>query len=342
MREGGTEQSSLDRFADYRQMVNQLAVPVEVTGDPSDNFGFHVRAVRFGSGVELAVNSVSEARVVAKRTKATVRRSDPEAYRLLVVLRGRADMTHCGRGGEFAAGDMGLFDTSQPFQVVRAAGPAPSSFAMFTFPRNRLPLAETAMRDLVGGRLDGQRGVGAVVADFMRKLLEEAEFCTPAERARLGASAVDLLSVLVARELDIDALTTTEARHRSTFLQAQLFIKDHLGDPELAPELIAAAHHISVRLLHKLFHQAGTTVAGAIRSGRLEVCRSDLADPAKAGRPVNAIAARWGFRSEAHFNRTFRAAVGVPPGEWRAQQLASDGPGRPPGEAGPRSDPALS
>jgi hypothetical protein len=40
------------------------------------------------------------------------------------------------------------------------------------------------------------------------------------------------------------------------------FIQQHLGDPELSPGAVAAAHHISVSYLHKLFHAEGATVAG--------------------------------------------------------------------------------
>jgi AraC-like DNA-binding protein len=61
--------------------------------------------------------------------------------------------------------------------------------------------------------------------------------------------------------------------------------------------MIAAAHHISVRLLHKLFQEQGQTVAGWIRARRLEGCQRDLLEPAEAGRPVAALAARWGYRS---------------------------------------------
>ena len=59
------------------------------------------------------------------------------------------------------------------------------------------------------------------------------------------------------------------------------------------------------------------TVAGWIRSRRLERCRRDLADPSLAARPVAAIAARWGFSSAADFSRAFRTAHGVPPAEYR-------------------------
>jgi AraC-like DNA-binding protein len=46
-------------------------------------------------------------------------------------------------------------------------------------------------------------------------------------------------------------------------------------------------------------------------------------DPALIPRPVSAIAARHGFTSPAAFSRTFRAAYGLPPGEFRTARLRS-------------------
>jgi AraC-like DNA-binding protein len=43
--------------------------------------------------------------------------------------------------------------------------------------------------------------------------------------------------------------------------QFHAFIWENLGDPNLTPGAIAAAHHISLRYLHKLFHAEGQTVA---------------------------------------------------------------------------------
>ena len=81
--------------------------------------------------------------------------------------------------------------------------------------------------------------------------------------------------------------------------------------------MIAAAHHISLRSLHQLFHDEGLTVAGWIRQRRLECCRRDLSDPALAARPVAAIAARWGFlepgRLQPGVPRRARAAPGGVP-----------------------------
>lgn len=80
---------------------------------------------------------------------------------------------------------------------------------------------------------------------------------------------------------------------------------------------MAAATHISVSYLHKLFHAEGISVAAWIRQRRLEACRRDLADPASAARPVAAIGARWGFTSAARSSQVFKAAHGMAPQQYR-------------------------
>ena len=62
------------------------------------------------------------------------------------------------------------------------------------------------------------------------------------------------------------------------------YVELHLTDPDLSPEVIARAHHISVRYLHKLFKGEGTTVGRWIPRRRLEECRRDL-DAVRPGGP---------------------------------------------------------
>jgi AraC-like DNA-binding protein len=103
-------------------------------------------------------------------------------------------------------------------------------------------------------------------------------------------------------------------------LRIQSFIERNLADPLLSPGMIAAAHHISVRGLHKMYEAEEQTIAASIRRQRLEGSRQDLLDPGLRDRPVSAVGARWGFQDPAAFSRAFRAAYGVPPAEYRAMR----------------------
>ncbi|MEU9308346.1 helix-turn-helix transcriptional regulator [Streptomyces sp. NPDC048256] len=109
----------------------------------------------------------------------------------------------------------------------------------------------------------------------------------------------------------------TPGAHSPVLGRVLEYIELHLTDPDLSPEVIARAHHISVRYLHKLFKDEGTTVGRWILRRRLEECRRDLMRYGRGGRTIAAVAARWGFLSATHFSRVFRSAYGMSPREWR-------------------------
>ncbi|GHH89757.1 hypothetical protein GCM10017771_41830 [Streptomyces capitiformicae] len=118
-----------------------------------------------------------------------------------------------------------------------------------------------------------------------------------------------------------------ETRQRGTAERVRSFIRQNLHDPELAPPVVAAAHHISLSYLHRIFQQEspGETVGAWIRGRHLEGARRDLADPALRGLPGHALAARWGYPRASDFTRAFRPAYGLPPTEYRFQVLPCDG-----------------
>jgi transcriptional regulator GlxA family with amidase domain len=80
---------------------------------------------------------------------------------------------------------------------------------------------------------------------------------------------------------------------------------------------VARDGYVSVRQLHRLFAREGLTFAGWVREQRLRRCRDDLADPRLSHLTVAEIAARWGFRSAAHFSRAFEARYAITPSRSR-------------------------
>jgi AraC-like DNA-binding protein len=166
-------------------------------------------------------------------------------------------------------------------------------------------------------RFPGDQGGGALVSSLACQLARRLDDWGAADRARLGAAVLDLFAVALGARLDRGQQLQAGARRRALLVRVQAFIEARLGDPELSPGTVAAAHNISPRYLYKLFEaeEQGRGVAGWIRQRRLERCRRDLLDPALAGRPVSAIAARWGLTNAAHFSRAFRTTYGLAPVE---------------------------
>ncbi|MFI5896814.1 helix-turn-helix transcriptional regulator [Actinoplanes sp. NPDC051513] len=167
-------------------------------------------------------------------------------------------------------------------------------------------------------RIGSDRGTAALVSALARELPHHLDECDPSEAVRLGGAVVDLLGAALAARLDRDGAVSPQARQRMIVQHVYAYIDAHLADPDLSPNEVAAAHHISLRQLHKLFETQSTTVGAWIRWRRLERCRQDLLDPAQQSRPVAAVARRWGMPNAAQFNRVFRAAYGTPPAAYRA------------------------
>jgi AraC-like DNA-binding protein len=163
--------------------------------------------------------------------------------------------------------------------------------------------------------------VGALLAGFLTGLAEQAGTLRTCDAPRLETAVVDLLSATLAHHLDAEDRLPPETRTRTLTRRIRAFILKHLRDPDLTPMSIAAAHHISVSYLYRLFQQEGTTVAAWIRQQRLEAARRDLADPALGGLPVQDIAVRWGFSLHSSFTRAFQVRYGLSPRDYRRQAV---------------------
>jgi AraC-like DNA-binding protein len=158
---------------------------------------------------------------------------------------------------------------------------------------------------------------GAARTDHERyRLIVELHASRPGVSEPLPAVVLDVVTVALAERMGAPA-AVQDVRRDGLVGRIHAFIESHLGDPDLTPAGVAAAHHISLRYLQKLFEPESHGVAGVIRQRRLERCRDDLLDPAQCERPVAGIAARWGFSSAAHFSRVFREAYGLPPAAFR-------------------------
>ncbi|MEU9830370.1 helix-turn-helix domain-containing protein [Streptosporangium sp. NPDC048047] len=179
---------------------------------------------------------------------------------------------------------------------------------------------EAEVERLLVRRMPGRAGAGALLAGLLWDLASH----DPGVDARVATAALDLLAALLTQELGADRPPADDSR-ASMVARVQAFIERRLADPGLSPALVAAEHHVSVRHLQKLFEEQGLSVAGWIRRRRLERCRRDLSDPARSDLPVRAVAARWGFTSESHFNRAFHAAYGTPPATYRRRLRESGG-----------------
>jgi AraC-like DNA-binding protein len=311
-----------ERFAFWREVSSKVWVPYDAHCEPrlESRFRAQVEISEFGP---LQVTLLTTTPHSVRRTPKLIRQSDPEAFLLTCTVRGHAMMRQDGRYADFDVGDLGLYDSSRPFLAGLMPAAGAGRLLILRFPRSSLPLPERDLRRLTAVRIPGDHGIGALSSQFLLQLARRMDEFSASEAARLSTLALDVLTAALAGALENAGAVPPHARRRALMAQIHAFIRANLGDAQLGPEAIAAAHHISLRYLHKLFHQDGHTVAGWIRERRLERCRRDLADPLLVTSPIGALAARWGFASHAQFSRAFRNAYGLSPTQFREQQTGT-------------------
>ncbi|WP_043486371.1 MULTISPECIES: helix-turn-helix domain-containing protein [Streptomyces] len=308
----GDELPVAERFESWRGLAFASHSPHVIRTEHAADFRGTLRVLDLGV-VQVSVFSCPP--LESFRTPALIRQSDPEIYHLSVPLAGRVGVAQGGQEVVAGRGDLALVSSSHPYRGQLDATDGTVSAAEMLIPRAVLPLPGGLAERQFAMRLPGRTGMGALLAQFVTGLVTDTTPYGPSDSARLGAIALDLATALLAQQRG--AQGPPETFHHALAMRVRGYIHQHLADPELSPEQIAAAQHISVRSLHRLFRHQKTTVSAYIRHQRLEQARRELADPALCMRPIHAIAARWGFRRAADFTRAFRAAYGMPPKDFR-------------------------
>jgi AraC-like DNA-binding protein len=317
-----------DRLDFWHDTVCDTLVPLRMRAESADDYRGMLMHRDLGAAQLVDMSAYP---LFVERTQRLIRVSDPGVYKLELQLRGTSVLTQGDRETLLGPGQAAVVDTGRPYRMaagyprstaLRATCPEAElpRLVTLTLPRALLPLPVDEVAAVTASELSHRIPTGELIAATLAQLSRSAAAGDEATASRLVPVVLDLFAVGLAGLRDRTAALSPECHQRVLLARTEAFIETHLADPELSPNMVATAHHISVRSLHQLFatHTA-TTVAAHIRSRRLERCRRALTDPLNRHQPVAAIAADCGFTSLAHFTRLFRATYGRPPAAYRQQ-----------------------
>ncbi|MFD5323503.1 helix-turn-helix domain-containing protein [Streptomyces sp. NPDC127092] len=317
-----------ERFDRWRELIDRTRAS-DATSDHAADFRAELRVMELGP---VTVWRTSFPTVRFRRSVRRVRQADSEFYHLSLLTDGGLTQTH-ERGGTAAVGAGGiLVDSSWQACEALAHASAPAAEGQtglvagvgVDLPRTALTLPPHQVERVLGHGLSVENGTGALLAGFLTGLDRQAHALRPSDAPRLGTVVLDLVSAFFADALNAEAALPPETRHEVLVARIRTFIQQHLPDPGLTPGTVAAAHHISLGHLHRVFGERfpDETVAAWIRSQRLERIRAELADVSLRTLPIHVLAGRWGMPRASQFTRAFRAAYGISPREYRQQALA--------------------
>ncbi|MFC4119343.1 helix-turn-helix domain-containing protein [Nonomuraea zeae] len=294
------------RHDEWRGIVCDVLGPLDLRIHPSAPLRGEIEIGRLGPvGVGRIRTSTPHS---IHRTQGLIHRDNPELYRVVLAVSGNPRLSQGDRQARLRPGEFAVYDFNRPYELAYDSA---VRLAVFSFPHELLTLPA----DLTALPFSAESGAAALAVPLMRRVATDHQTYQPSSAARLSTVVTDLISTALAERAEQEPALPADSRRRVLLLSIHAFIEQRLGEMELDPATVAAAHHISVRYLHRLFESENTTVAAWIRRRRLERCRAELA--AGGARPVSEIAARWGLPDSAHFSRLFRSTYGVPPAEYR-------------------------
>jgi AraC-like DNA-binding protein len=304
------------RHETWRSVVCDTLGPLDMRSDPDTPLEGEIEAGLLGP-VNVGRVWTSTPHSVY-RTSGLIRRDHPELFRVALVLSGRARVQQGGRMALLGPGQFTVYDFTRPYELAYDSG---VHLGVFGFPHEMAGLPMDLMARTTAVPISAEHGAGALAAPLLGRVAQDLDSYTPVSAARLSTVVMTLVTAAIAEHTAQVHALPEPSRERALLLRVHAFIEQHLGETDLVPALVAAAHFVSVRYLYRLFETQGTTVAAWIRYRRLERCRADLADPALRSLPVSAVAAKWGLPDSAHFSRLFRQAYGQPPAEYRRSYL---------------------
>jgi AraC-like DNA-binding protein len=311
---GAGDPPPMSRFDAFHDAVSQTFVPLVTHASDPSLFQGRVTHADLGP---LHLAEVVAGEHVVRRSSRLVRGPDPDFYKLSLQVKGYGVLSQDGRHAVLRPGDLAIYDTTRPYGL---SFDGPFQMFVLMFRRSLLRLPEASVRKMTGRRIDGDRGLGMLIGPFLAGLPGQVDRCAPGASIDLADSVLDMLAAALADELDSSEPPVSGARQAGLLVRIKAYIEERLADPDLNPNSIAGAHHISPRYLRKLFEAEGDSVGRWIRSRRLERCRHDLVQPELLDRPVSTVAAQWCLTDPAHFSRLFKAAYGQSPREYRLRR----------------------
>ncbi|WP_368497597.1 helix-turn-helix transcriptional regulator [Herbiconiux sp. A18JL235] len=215
-----------------------------------------------------------------------------------------------GEQTSYAAGEVAVYDASQPFGFVYR-----HDFSTTIVQVPSLLVGAPPPRS--AGRLDPASTGRAVLGGLLRSSPWSAR--SRADPMELSSAVIGALRLAVAESTAVAGGEGVGAHPPADVLRRMVLdhVHHHRLDPTLSVGSTAAALGVSLRSVHGAFDGRPETPGALIRRLRLATAGELLLD----GHAVADVARRVGYRDTTAFIRSWAAFTGSTPARWRREQL---------------------
>ena len=240
-----------------------------------------------------------------------------DSYKLMLQLKGQADLQIGERHFCLMPGDWSLYDPRSPYSIHNHID---TELMVLKIPRARLAgLRVPELHTCEAPRDDGA-GLSAMLGGILKSLAQQLPSLPDDAGAAVSESILGLLAFTLARHQT--GLKERALPHAILQARVRQYIHQHLTEHDLTIDRIAEALRCSKRYVHRAFEEDQLSADRYIWRSRLELARQRLASAQFAHNTLSQISEACGFSSTAHFSKLVKTEFGLSPSALR-KALAS-------------------
>lgn len=310
--------SPAEAFGVFRDGIQKSFMPW--TADLTSIENFYAR-IETSALDQATVSRIEVSPHVTGRTAVDIQRSNAELVHLLFQLRGDIVVEQGGNAVTVRSGELSVFRSDVPIKITQQAGCLHGAL-IIGFPRALVAQTLKDERQYTNIAVRRDRRSDPLFATA-RYLQDQFLSCSEAELNALATACLTLLPTAIGACSD-DGRDNV-GRHTSNLLFAKLAqeVRDELSNSRLTPQLAADRCGISVRYVHKIFAERGTTFGEFVRNSRLEKICEALSGKSCREENIQELATRWGFEELSTFNRAFKKRLNCTPSQFRLRRGTS-------------------
>jgi AraC-like DNA-binding protein len=300
-------------FGFWREVIGNTYFNLQLAFKDTQRFRGSLEAWSLGM---VSLSKLDSSPLQYQRLRQHCQQSDPQIL-VTVPLRSEVQFSQLGRQTSCLPGQFILEHSDEPYEFSHG-----QDNSMWV-----LKLPESALRARVGNtsrfcamHFDTTQGLGQLFSDYLQLITRHCNTQQSAgAMALMGTQLMDLLGTAL-KETPSALQSNLSAVRTAHLARVEAFLREHLADPNLSPELIATRNGISLRYLHDLFKDTGQSVSQWIREMRLqsayEQLSQDLGNPS-----VAQVAYACGFSDHAQFSTAFKKRFHCTPSQRLKERL---------------------
>lgn len=271
---------------------------------------------RFSGTLEawkLGIASLSRLESHALRYERKRQHCQAQEPQILVTIPrlSEVEFSQLGRQTRCAPGQFILEHGDEPYEFGYAQA---NNMWVLKVPESALHARVGSIGRFCAQHFDATHGLGRLFSDYLDLITRHcSQHQSAAALSLMGIQLIDLLGTALKEAPSVlqSSLSVVRTAHLA---RIEAYARQHLGNPRLSPEALAAHSGISLRYLHNLFKDTEQSVSQWIRSLRLQAAYEQLLS-SPPGSSLAQIAYACGFTDQAQFSHAFRKQYQMSPSE---------------------------